>query len=182
MSANKDSTVFEVDVYKAFFRHWFGGKVNRNLILKDVVIEDPDMERCAALNGRILECGSELVTRRRLLPDYVKLFWGEGTAVSDMRMLSDDIERLVEELANTRDKVIIELLNAFPVMPVYGIEPPFGNRTVNAIIGYLLPVGLLLWVRATLFSVKLNRQVETVTGIASNLKSYMETGKLNDNY
>lgn len=182
VSANKDSTVFEVDVYKTFFRHWFGGKVNRNLILKDVVIEDPDMERCAALNGRILECGSELVTRRRLLPDYVKLFWGEGTAVSDMRMLSDDIERLVEELANTRDKVIIELLNAFPVMPVYGIEPPFGNRTVNAIIGYLLPVGLLLWVRATLFSVKLNRQVETVTGIASNLKSYMEKGKLNDNY
>ena len=57
----------------------------------------------------------------------------------------DAIERLVEELANTKDKVIIELLNAFPVMPVYGIEPPFGNRTVNAIIGYLLPVDCSLW-------------------------------------
>lgn len=182
VSANKDSTVFEVDVYKDFFRHWFGGKVKRNLALKDVVIEDPDIERCSALNEGILKRADEMTGNRRMLPGYVKLFWGEKTDASDIRLLSDDIERLVEELANTRDKVVVELLNAFPVMPVYGVEPPFVNRSVNMAIGYILPLGLLFWVRATLFSAKLHRQAGTAANIASDLKCYLETGKLKGNY
>ena len=181
-SANEDSTVFEVDVYKDFFRHWFGGKVKRNLALKDVVIEDPDIERCSALNEGILKRADEMTGNRRMLPGYVKLFWGEKTDASDIRLLSDDIERLVEELANTRDKVVVELLNAFPVMPVYGVEPPFVNRGVNMAIGYILPLGLLFWVRATLFSAKLHRQAGTAADIASDLKCYLETGKLKGNY
>ena len=52
--ANKDSTVFELDVYKEFFRHWFGGRVRRNIIVKDVVIDDPDLVGCIGLNDEIV--------------------------------------------------------------------------------------------------------------------------------
>lgn len=179
-SANKDSTVFEWDVYKEFFRHWFGGKVRRNIVLKDVVIDDPDMKHCVSLNKSILEqCHSLLPEMEGMgcVPGYSALFFGKGDT-SRLNKLSDDMEGLVEELANTRDRVIISLLDSFPVLPVYGVEPPFASDKVNVTIGAIFPLGLLFWVRAWLFSLKLRKQIVHTADISQQLDCYVHTGKL----
>ena len=179
VSANKDSTVFEWDVYKEFFRHWFGGRVKRNIVYKDVVIEDPDMEYCTGLNASINSRSSRIVADRPVwkLPDYIGLFFRESES-DEVNRLSEDVERLVEVLANSHDRVMLDLLNGFPVMPVYGIGQPFGNRTANAVIGVIFPVGLVFWLRAWLFSIKITRQVSDVARISGQMKCYIETGQL----
>lgn len=179
VSANKDSTVFEWDVYKEFFRHWFGGKVKRNIAFKDVVIDDPDMDMCISLNRSIMSGCSEICEAKwiSLVPGYKAMFF-DMEYNAGMNRISDDLEKLVEELSNTRDKVILDLLNGFPVMPVYGIDPPFTNKTVNRIIGIVAPVGLVFWVRSVLFSAQLFRQVTATAEISRQLNCFVETGKL----
>ena len=179
ISANKDSTVFQWDAYKEFFRHWFGGKVRRNIVSKDVVIDDPDKQRCLGMAREIASLSEAIRQQGRLgrMPDYAALFF-RGYQDDEMRRLSDCIERLVEELANSRDGVELDLLNGFPVMPVFGIESPFPNLTADRIIGAVLPVGLLFWIRAWLFSAKLARQLDVAGKTAGLLECYMETGRL----
>lgn len=182
VAANKDSTVFQMDVYKEFFRYWFGGKVNRNIVYKDVVIDDPDKDRCQRLAADIKAVSRRILSEGRIgkVPDYMGLFF-RGVEDAEMRGLSGNVESLVEELANSRDNLELELLNSFPVMPVYGIESPFANRTANRIIGAIVPIGLLFWLRAWLFSLQLSRQLVKTEETAGYLDSYLRTGNFEDN-
>lgn len=182
VAANKDSTVFQMDVYKEFFRYWFGGKVSRNIVYKDVVIDDPDKGKCQSLAADIKAVSRRILSEGRIgkVPDYIGLFF-RGVENAEMRGLSGNVESLVEELANSRDNLELELLNSFPVMPVYGVESPFANRSVNRIIGAIVPIGLLFWLRAWLFSLQLSRQLVKTEETAGYLDSYLRTGKFEDN-
>lgn len=179
--ANKDSSVFNLDAYKEFFRYWFGGKVNRNIVYKDVVIDDPDKMRCAAMAEDIESLSGVILEGRRIgrMPDYIRLFFSDYEE-RQLRDVTDETERLVEELANSRDQVELELLNRMPVIPVYAVEPPFQNRTANRIVGALVPVGLLLWLRSWLFSRKMSGQLEELKLVAGRLKSYIRTGSYDE--
>lgn len=177
VAANRDSTVFQMDVYKEFFRHWFGGKVNRNISCKDVIINDPDpvegMRTLASIKGDADALLEESWMYK--LPDYLGLFFG-GQTRDNLRRLSSEIESFVEEMGNSRDKVILEELNSFPVIPVYGVEKPFEKKGVNKTLGIIFPIGLLFWIRAWLFTRKVRRQLTELSVETAKLSKYMETG------
>lgn len=178
VSANRDSSVFQMDVYKEFFRFWFGSRLKRNIVPKDVVIEDPDRVRCLSLTNGILSLSDSISAEGGLgrPPGYFGLFF-RNERNDRLHLLSDDIERLVEEMANSRDMIELDILNGFPIMQVDGTDSPFSNRKVNKVVGILLPLGLLFWIRSWLFSLKLGRQLAVVGTTAQKLKNYMELGK-----
>lgn len=177
ISANKDSTVFQFDAYKEFFRYWFGGKVHRNIVYKDVVIDDPDRQWCmeqameiSSLAGSISESG-----RIGRMPSYSNLFFNSYRD-GQMHELSEKIEALVEVQANSRDKVELDLTDDFPVIPVYALDSPFKNDTVNKVIGVIFPLGLIFWLRSWLFARKMSSQLKTAALTADRMISYANTG------
>ena len=178
VKANRDSTLFQWDVIVEFFRRWFGTKVSRNVVRKDVVIDDPDKEHCLAMLGEIKDMCKAPATSALLdrLPNYMDLFFGRVEA-HELNALSVRVEDLVTELGNSRDRIVLDLLNGMPIMPSYGVETPFEKRWANRMIGIVFPLGLLFWIRAWLFSRKLKRQLAKTAQVSDNLINYLTNNK-----
>lgn len=178
VKANGDSTLFQWDVIIEFFRYWFGTKVNRNIVRKDVVIEDPDREKCLQMLEDI-KCHSNALEQSDLLnsvPDYRKLFFGsvDSTELTD---LNAELEELVTELGNSRDRIELDMLNGFPILQIHGVQPPFARVWADRLTGILFPLGLLFELRAWLFTRKLKRQMAKTAQTAENLIGYMTNNK-----
>jgi lipopolysaccharide export system permease protein len=178
VKANGDSTLFQWDVVMEFFRYWFGTKVKRNIVRKDVVIDDPDRTKCLASLDDVKRISTELEQSALLntVPSYRNLFFGSVEA-SQMTELSAELESLVGELGNSRDRVELDLLNGFPLLQSHGIQPPFEKVWADRLVGIVFPLGLLFELRAWLFTRKLKRQMQKVSQTADDLIEYMTNNK-----
>lgn len=180
IKANNDSTVFQPEVVLEFLRYWFGGRVNRNIVRKDVVIDEPDRQFCLEVLDEIRDlsgqtAGSALLDGR---PKYRSLFFGNADT-SAMDKLFADVESLVMELGNSRDRVELDKLNSFPVMPIHGVKKPFERKWLNAAVGIVFPLGLIFSLRAWLFSKKLCKQVAVTGQVACELTDYINGKPIN---
>ena len=174
VKANGDSTLFQFDVITEFFRYWFGTKVSRHVTRKDVVIDDPDRSACLDSLASIKE-SSERLERSSLLnsiPNYRALFFGQVDS-SDLSCLNDELENLVTELGNSRDRMVIEMLNGFPILQIHGVQPPFAKTWCNRLTGIIFPIGILFEIRAWLFARKLKRQMRKTSENANKLIDYI---------
>ena len=107
--SNRDSQVFNIDAYKAVFRKVFGIRVKRNMVLKEVILHDPDYP-AALLEVRLLR---EVLGSMKVSP----LMAVNYLRYRRSKSLNDFIERLealIEDLANTRDLYILQALNNIP--------------------------------------------------------------------
>ena len=178
VKANSDSTLFQWDVILEFFRYWFGTKVNRNIARKDVVIDDPDRQECLEALYDIKQRSIALGQSRLLcsVPNYGKLFFGSVDS-SELTELGVELDKLIMEMGNSRDRVELDLLNGFPILQSHGVQPPFAKKWANRMVGIIFPLGLLFELRAWLFSRKLKRQMVKTTQAAENLMEYMTNNK-----
>ena len=178
VKANSDSTLFQWDVILEFFRYWFGTKVNRNIARKDVVIDDPDRQECLEALYDIKQRSIALGQSRLLcsVPNYGKLFFGTVDS-SELTELGVELDKLIMEMGNSRDRVELDLLNGFPILQSHGVQPPFAKKWANRMVGIVFPLGLLFELRAWLFSRKLKRQMVKTTQAAENLMEYMTNNK-----
>ncbi|MBO7588778.1 MAG: LptF/LptG family permease [Bacteroidaceae bacterium] len=177
--ANKDSTLFQMDVVTEFLRYWFGSRQKRNIVRKDVVIEDPDVNRCKGLLERIranaVSLNSSVLLNRR--PDYTGLFFS-GVDTSSLESMNGELEELVTDLGNSRDRVVLDILNGFPIIQTYGVQSPFGKEWANRLVGIVFPIGLLFYLRAWLFSRKIKRQTAEVSSVAERLTEYSKNKQI----
>lgn len=174
IKANMDSTVFQLDVYREFIRYWFGGKVHRNMVRKDVVINDPDAERCILMLNDLNTKTRTLSTADCLVgyPKYRALFF-EGVNNDEIESFNKELEDLVEELGNSKDRFVLDMLNNIPIIPIYGVESPYNKNIVNRILGVFFPLGLLFQFRAWLFSRKILWQLEKTATVTESMSKYL---------
>lgn len=106
--SNKDSVVFNIDVYKAFFRKIFGIRQSRHIFRKEVIIFTPDYAQiCDKLDNICLECEDYSATHKLLgLPNYYKIFTNH-THDDHIKEISQQLESVIEELSNSKDGVIL---------------------------------------------------------------------------
>ena len=174
VKANGDSTLFQWDVIMEFIRYWFGTKVKRNIVRKDVVIDDPDREKCLAALADIKRMSDDLEKSALLnsVPGYGKLFFGSVDA-SELTELNEELEWLVTELGNSHNRVELDMLNGFPLLQSHGVQPPFEKAWADRLVGIVFPLGLLFELRAWLFTRKLKRQMVKTSQVAQNLMEYI---------
>lgn len=178
IKANGDSTLFQFDVIVEFFRYWFGTKVTRHLVRKDVVIDDPDRDKCLGLLKDVRMYGKELEQSEILtsVPNYVNLFFGRVDS-SSLDELNEKLESLVMEMGNSRDRVELDMLNGFPILQIHGIKAPFERKWVNRLVGIVFPLGILFELRAWMFARKLRRQMTRTVQVSENLMEYINNNK-----
>ncbi len=161
--ANNDSAVFNIDAYRLLLRRMFGLRQKRNIMGKEVIISDPDYgadaQSLAAINTEIDQYSSE----HRLLrwPNPLKVFFrpGDDRQIID---ISERLETVIDDLANTRDKQMLHLLNQYPVLATHAHTRPFRRRWLNALVGIVLPVGLFFYFRMLRFRLRLYKDLKTV--------------------
>ena len=170
--ANKDSGVFNIDIYKNAFRWLFALRTKRNLVVKEVIIDDPDY---AALSVKLskLTASCKAYNHASLqgrLPSYVRIFTGETNRDRPLLVLNARLNDVVGQLSNTRRQEVLNLLNAFPVMSVGAHAAPFDHKWANMAVGIFIPAGLLFYVRACFFRERVRKDLVQIVKINNELQ------------
>ena len=161
--ANNDSVVFNIDFYRNLFMKLLGLRIKRAVYRKDVIINDPyyaaDAEKLAQINSEI----DAYVREHNLLlaPNVVKVFF-KYTPDHVIEELNGQMEALIEDLSNTKDKVILGCLNDYPFMAVKAHTRPFERKWLNVTAAIIVPVGLFLYLRMWRFRLRLLHDLKVV--------------------
>ena len=173
--SNKDSVVFNIDVYINFFRRIFGIRQSRHLFVKEVIIETPDYAAdIEALQG-IIETSRSYREANNLkrLPNYVKIFTNDkpDNVIADM---SKTMESVIEDLSNAYDNILLNYVNKLPILFVNSHKSKFDNVWLNLLMGIVFPVGILAYLHIWRYRLQLDRDL---TVIEENCEKIIERCK-----
>ena len=84
---------------------------------------------------------------------------GDDQCIED---ISQQQEAVIEDLSNTRDKVVINELNNYPLLATHAHTRPFRRRWLNALTGILLPVGVFFYIRMLRFRLRLYKDLRSI--------------------
>lgn len=168
--ANKDSVVFNAEMYLNFFRALLGLRTSRHLNRKEVIIHDPDYARMSEQLDALRDDCREYarVSRLKSAPSYVDVFFRHNTD-HHVEEIGGHLEAIVEELSNAKDPRIVSMLNSFPVVYVHAHTSPFEGNRANKIAGVFFPLGFVLWCRIWRFRFRLLRDMKQITETCERL-------------
>jgi lipopolysaccharide export system permease protein len=173
--ANSDSTVFNFDAYRLLFMRMFGMRQKRNVVRKEVIINGPDYAGDAAA---LLTINTEIDAYHQehnlqWLPNPIKVFFRPG---DDQRIqdISDRLEIIIEDLGNTRDRIILHELNNYPILATHAHTRPFRRRWLNALTGLILPLGLFFYLRMIRFRRRLDKDLKTIEKTSNKIIERIE--------
>ena len=161
--ANKDSAVFNFDAYRNLLMNLLGMGLKRNIMAKEVIINEPDYGRDAELLSEVTERAQAYAEAHRLktAPNVKRVFF-EYQTDNEMEEINRLLETAIDDLGNTRDKTILNLLNEYPIMSVKAHTRPFNRQWLNTAAAILVPVGLVLYIRMWRFRLRLLKDLRVV--------------------
>ena len=161
--ANKDSTVFNIDLYKAIVMRLLGLRQKRHIYRKEVIIEEPKYRIDAELLTNVNREIAVYSENHKLLrwPNPIKVFFHEGDD-QEIEHLNTTLEVAIEDLGYSRDKLILTLLNNYPVIATHAHTRPFRQKWLNIVAGLCLPLGAFFYFRMIRFRLRLYRDLRTI--------------------
>lgn len=161
--ANNDSVVFNMDAWRNIIYRALGLRTRRHIASKEVIINDPnyrqDAERLEKMNEEIVTYSKE--HNLKSPPNVVKVFF-KYQPDNVVERISDELEAIIEDLANTRDRVIMSEINKYPIMAVKAHTRPFERRWMNILSAIIVPVGAFFYFRMWRFRLRLYRDLKTI--------------------
>ena len=161
--ANKDSTVFNIDLYKSIIMRILGLRTKRSIMGKEVIIEDPnyptDKDTLAGISTQI----TSYMEAHKLLrwPNPIEVFFRPGND-QEIATLNDALEATIEDLSYSRDKRVIMLLNRYPIIAPHAHTRPFRRKWLNIITGLFLPTGVFFYIRMLRFRFRLYKDLQHI--------------------
>lgn len=177
--SNKDSVVFNLEVYTGFFRWLFGLRPSRHLFKKEVIIKDPDYRYVYdELTTLSRQCQAYLDTHRLgSAPNYYRIFFVDGpsNAIAD---INAGMENVIEELSNSKDGPILNGLNNYPILSTQAHKSPSDLRWLNILFGICIPVGLFFYIRIWLFGKRLDKDLKKIIQTNTNIQERIKNQSL----
>ena len=161
--ANKDSVVFNIDLYKSLAMRMLGLRTKRHIFRKEVIIEDPRYEEDATLLAEINTQIADYSEHHKLLhwPNPINVFFHAGDD-QEIEAISERLEETIEDLGYTRDRLILTELNHYPILATHAHTRPFRKKWMNVVTGLLLPVGVFFYIRMLRFRLRLRKDLRTI--------------------
>lgn len=173
--ASNDSMVFNLDLYREFFRKLLGLRLKRHVFGKEVIIQDPDyptdMERLRTISEEV-EAYSQNHKLVRM-PNVIKVFF-KYHPDHEIERIAGVLEDVIDDLNNTKDKAILTYLNQYPVVSVKAHTRPFERRWMNILSFLIIPVGIVLYIRMWMFRIRLLRDLATIRQTNANIINRIE--------
>ena len=164
VKATNDSVVFNVDLYREMLRRLLGLRDSRHIGRKEVIINDPnytaDAARLAAVSRDVAAYSAE--HRLKTAPNVLKVFF-RYEPDHEMERINSELEQVIDDLSNTRDRVVLAAINQYPIMSEKAHTRPFERRWLNIVAAVLVPFGTVLYLRMWRYRLRLMRDLKTVT-------------------
>ena len=162
IKANSDSSVFNMDAIKIKLSRFFGIRQKRNLMKKEVIIESPHYEEELLHVKELTKACQACIDAERLphAPNYFRLFFRNDQA-DGISHLKESLEAMIERLWNTDDLYLLDAMNKYP--EIYTLSHKImGPHWAKVAQGAILPIGLLMWIRAWRFRIRLYNDLRQV--------------------
>ena len=161
--ANKDSTVFNIDLYKNLAMRVLGLRQKRYIHRKEVIIEDPKYKMDTIMLQNISKEIEAYSENHNLLhwPNPIKVFFHAGDD-QEIERINHTLEVVIEDLSYTRDRKILAELNHYPIIATTAHTRPFHKKWLNIVTGLFLPLGAFFYFRMIRYRFRLYRDLRTI--------------------
>ena len=168
--ANKDSMVFNIDLYKNALMRLLGLRLKRSINIKEVVINEPEYLLDKICLQRVTE---DIVAynkehRLYLMPNVVNVFF-RYRPDHEIERINMELESVIDDLANTRSKEMMKQLKLYPVLSVKAHTRPFDRKWKNIAAFIAFPVGTFLYLRMWRFRLRLLKDLKTIHAVNDNV-------------
>ena len=176
--AMNDSSVFDGDRYRNFFRTIFGLRSSRHVPLKEVIIHDIDRVRAS----RMLEICSEecealrsrIVLLRNPFKSYFRYFVTDFNP-KDIHTVAAEVNRTVEYLSDSRDARVVLKLSEIPVLRVLWVYRPCPWHWLGYVMLPLLPLSVPLWLYGLRCLRNLRRDLQKTVVICGDVDGLLQS-------
>ena len=161
--ANNDSTVFNMDIWRNVMMKMLGLRIKRHIASKEVIINDPDYVHDAEILQQMTADIKAYSAAHNLKspPNIIKVFF-RYQPDHKIERISEDLEAVIEDLANTRDKVIMTELNKYPILATKAHTRPFERKWMNIAAAIIVPLGIFFYCRMWRFRLRLWHDLKTL--------------------
>lgn len=146
--AMNDSSVFDSDRYRNFFRNVFGLRISRHVTMKEVIIRDIDIRRASRMLEIVSENCSSLLLCLSPVGNPLKSFFRyflSGVNTAEIHKIGEEVNKTVDYLSDSRNPKVVVKLSEIPVFRVLWVYRPCKWRWLGYVIMALLPISVPLW-------------------------------------
>ncbi len=161
--ANNDSAVFNLDAYTELCMKILGLRRKRSITRKEVIINDPEYARDKAELERLSQEVTEYSHEHNLKspPNIIKVFF-KYQPDHEIERISQELESVIEDLSNTKDRMVLSLLNHYPIVAEKAHTRPFERRWLNTLMALILPLGIFFYIRMWSFRLRLLKDLRVI--------------------
>ena len=94
-------------------------------------------------------------------PNFIKTFFRYRPDHA-VEHINGHLEKIIADLSNTRDPIILSELNFYPIMSVKAHTRPFERKWLNIVSAVLIPLGFVLYMRMWRYRLRLLRDLRTI--------------------
>ena len=161
--ANKDAVIINVDAWRNYFMKLLGMRFKRRVASKEVIINEPhyskDAQQLALLSEQIRQYSEQHHLMH--LPNPINVFF-KYVPDNDVERMAEELEAVIEDLGNTRDRYVLGYLNQYPIVSVKAHTRPFDRKWLNIMAAVVFPVGIVLYIRMCRFRLRLYRDLKQI--------------------
>ncbi len=161
--ANNDSAVFNLDAYIDLGLRMLGMRRKRSVAGKEVIINEPDYAHDITELQRISEEITTYSSEHNLKspPNIIKVFF-RYQPDHEIERISQELETVIDDLSNSRDKMVISLLNHYPIVAEKAHTRPFERLWLNTLMAIIIPAGIFFYCRMWRFRLRLLKDLRTI--------------------
>ena len=178
--ANNDSTVFNMDIWRNVMMKMLGLRIKRHIASKEVIINDPDYVHDAEILQQMTADIKAYSAAHNLKspPNIIKVFF-RYQPDHKIERISEDLEVVIEDLANTRDKVIMTELNKYPILATKAHTRPFERKWMNIAAAIIVPLGIFFYCRMWRFRLRLWHDLKTIVQANETIANHIKGSEAN---
>ena len=99
------------------------------------------------------------------------------TPDKEIEDINERMERLIDEMSNTKMVTLLTTLNNYPIIAVHAHIRPFRNYWLNLLCGVIFPIGLFFYFRIWIFRIRLNKDMERIIKVNGDVLRIIETNQ-----
>ena len=108
------------------------------------------------------------------MPNVINVFF-RYVPDHEIERISDELESVIADLGNTRERDVMKLLQQYPVMSVKAHTRPFDRKWMNILAFLILPVGIFLYIRMWMFRLRLLGDLRTIHNLNDGVIQRIDT-------
>ncbi len=173
--ACRDSMVFNADLWRSLFMKALGLREKRHIAAKEVIINEPryaaDAQMLRQVSASVVAYAEE--HNLKSPPNVLNVFF-KYQPDHEIERISQQLEAVIEDLSNTRDRQVLHDINCYPVLAVKAHTRPFERRWLNIASALLVPLGVFLYCRMWRFRLRLYHDLQVVRSTDTSIASYVD--------